>query len=299
MVVIMQQLTTRGILLKRQMLTAAHDESTAWTGLGSALLVLWRQTRIAASVLGTLLITVYLIGIAVLHVSTPSLFGLQVFERPDGTNISTTIGMPVITGDIPVYGTPSLPFLYLTISFPSIEPFATSFWSGFASYLSADIGSMIGIQNGTLYDVLDDNNGTGNVAVGANSFNVTCGYIPNTTVAGTRSKSRTTWQAIMNYNGIESNVSLGLTGEEVILPATHHVTVFLEAPNVLGHVRNMSYELWAEGAPFPLNAYNGQLVRNQQYKADSNISLIVSNLGSQYDLLRHRTRQYHGLPWQR
>jgi hypothetical protein len=80
MVVIMQQLTTRGILVKRQMLTTTHDECTAWTGLGSALLVLWRQTHIAASVVGTLLIAIYLIGISVLHVSTPSLFSLEVFE---------------------------------------------------------------------------------------------------------------------------------------------------------------------------------------------------------------------------
>ena len=79
LVVITQKLATQGMLLKPQTLTATHDESVAWSGLGSALLVLLKQTRIPASVLGTLLIAIYLIGISVLHISTPSLFNLQVF----------------------------------------------------------------------------------------------------------------------------------------------------------------------------------------------------------------------------
>ena len=95
LVVITQQLATQGSLFKYQTLTATHDDSTAWTGLGSALLVLRQQKNIAASVVGTLLVTIYLIGISILHISTPSLFNLQVFEQPNKSNISTRIGMPV------------------------------------------------------------------------------------------------------------------------------------------------------------------------------------------------------------
>ena len=47
-----------------------------------------------------------------------------------------------------------------------------------------DLDNIIGVQNGTLYDILDVNNSTGNVAVGATSFNVTCGSLPNITVTG-------------------------------------------------------------------------------------------------------------------
>jgi hypothetical protein len=96
LVVATQRLALYGILLRRQTLTATHDESTAWVGLGSALLVLWKQTHIAASVVGTSLITIYLVGISVLHISTPSLFNLQVFDQPNSTMISTRIGMPEI-----------------------------------------------------------------------------------------------------------------------------------------------------------------------------------------------------------
>lgn len=96
LLLITQRLAMKGILHKYQTLTATHDQFAAWTGLGSALSVLWSQTRIAASVIGTLSITIYLVGISVLHISTPSLFNLQVFNNPNGTTIPTQIGMPQI-----------------------------------------------------------------------------------------------------------------------------------------------------------------------------------------------------------
>jgi len=47
-----------------------------------------------------------------------------------------------------------------------------------------DPSNTIGVQNGTLFDVLGANNGTGTVAVGARSFNVSCGLVSNITVLG-------------------------------------------------------------------------------------------------------------------
>jgi hypothetical protein len=97
LVLVTQQLTIQGICLKQQMLTATHDELAAWTGLGSALSVLWRQTHIAASAVGTLSIATYLIGISILHISTPSLLNFQAFSRPNRTTIPTRIAMPTIS----------------------------------------------------------------------------------------------------------------------------------------------------------------------------------------------------------
>lgn len=37
----------------------------------------------------------------------------------------------------------------------------------------------LGLENGTLYGVLEDNGGIGNVTVNAITFNVTCGYVRN------------------------------------------------------------------------------------------------------------------------
>jgi len=47
--------------------------------------------------------------------------------------------------------------------------------------------NIVGVQHRTLYDILDDNNGIGNVAVSAASFNVTCRSIPNLAVTGNSS----------------------------------------------------------------------------------------------------------------
>jgi hypothetical protein len=95
LVVTTQKVAIHGILLRYQTLTATHDESTAWIGIGSVLLILWKQTRIVASVVGPSLVAIDLVAISVLHISTPSIFNLQVFEQHNGT-ISTRIGMPKI-----------------------------------------------------------------------------------------------------------------------------------------------------------------------------------------------------------
>jgi hypothetical protein len=66
------------------------------------------------------------------------------------------------------------------------------------SYLAyVDPSNTIGVQNGTLFDVLGVNNGTGTVAVGATSFNVSCGLVSNTTVLG----NGTTWTATLYVDG--------------------------------------------------------------------------------------------------
>jgi hypothetical protein len=99
LVLVTQQLSVQGIFLKRQTITATHDEMTAWSGLGTALTVLWRQTQFTASVIGTLLIVIYFIGMSILHVSTPSLFNFQPFPRPNRTKVLTQKAMPQIRED--------------------------------------------------------------------------------------------------------------------------------------------------------------------------------------------------------
>jgi hypothetical protein len=68
-----------------------------------------------------------------------------------------------------------------------------------------DPSNTIGVQNGTLFDVLGANNGTGTVAVGATSYNVSCGLVSNTTVL----KNGTTWTATFYVDGIQMRFQLG------------------------------------------------------------------------------------------
>ncbi|KAK0204404.1 hypothetical protein DFS33DRAFT_1382291 [Desarmillaria ectypa] len=168
MIFISQQLATRRNLHARQTLTATHDNMSAWTGLGAALLSLWRQTTVAASIVGTLFVTAYFVFAAVLHITTPAIFSVQPFNMSRHATISTTLGPPNISIN------------NLGSSNPS------SFWQDSTPvipYLShSDRISKIGLENGTLYDVLENNNGDGDVFVNALTFNVTCGYVDGTSV---------------------------------------------------------------------------------------------------------------------
>ncbi|KAK0204400.1 hypothetical protein DFS33DRAFT_1423374 [Desarmillaria ectypa] len=168
LVFVSQQLATRRNVRARQTLTATHDNISAWTGLGAALLALWRQTFIAASVIGALCVAAYFVFAAVLHITTPAIFSLQPFNTTRHATISTTLGTPNISVKNPGSSNPSSFFLDSTPVIP---------------YLSnSDRISKIGLENGTLYDVLSDNPGQGDVHVNAVAFNVSCGYVDGASV---------------------------------------------------------------------------------------------------------------------
>ena len=63
-----QRLALRNDLNTRQTLTAVHDRSRAWLGLGSALSSLWDQAW------GVFCIIIYLMSIFALHISIRGLF---------------------------------------------------------------------------------------------------------------------------------------------------------------------------------------------------------------------------------
>ena len=118
-----------------------------------------------------------------------------------------------------------------------MDPFA--FWSTITPLLPflgrAEPNNTIGVRDGTLYDILDDNNGIGNVTVGAKSFNATCGYLPNTharnvtTIAG-----KQVWNIISSYNNFVFQDIIDGQGKKIIILAIHYSTNKLAAPNVLG-----------------------------------------------------------------
>ncbi|KAJ7242139.1 hypothetical protein B0H12DRAFT_1236803 [Mycena haematopus] len=74
LVLLTQRLALRNDLNTRQTLTAVHDKTAAWLGLGSALSSLWQQTKIRAATWGVTCITLYLLCVFTLHVSIQALF---------------------------------------------------------------------------------------------------------------------------------------------------------------------------------------------------------------------------------
>ena len=73
MIATTQQLAIRINLARKQFVTTTHDVAFAWSGLGAAVMSLWRQHTLAASVWQVLTITVYLGSIAILHITIPTL----------------------------------------------------------------------------------------------------------------------------------------------------------------------------------------------------------------------------------
>ncbi|KAJ7457691.1 hypothetical protein FB451DRAFT_1183013 [Mycena latifolia] len=162
-------LSIRRRLQMEQPLTAIHDSAAAWSGLGSAVLRIWHQKALPASVIGVLSALLYLGNILVLHITTPALFSVETF------NSSRLV--PVGTHGLPAYN-------WSTYNLSNHDDLMNA-GSNLSDYVLDSILSFqstvwstqsLGLSGGTLYDVLDINSGVGNVSVDATGFNITCGY---------------------------------------------------------------------------------------------------------------------------
>ncbi|KAJ7461339.1 hypothetical protein B0H11DRAFT_2312814 [Mycena galericulata] len=167
LVFVTQTLSTRRNLRMKQTLTATHDTAAAWAGIGSAVAHMWHQKAVPSSVVGVLSAFLYLGNILVLHITTPALFSAVAFNSSQSAKI----------------GTESLPAFNYSGYSPSN---ASSIFFDVADYASRTLtvlpsilGSTenLGLHFGTLYDILDDNSGTGDVTTNATGFNITCGYL--------------------------------------------------------------------------------------------------------------------------
>ncbi|KAJ7796296.1 hypothetical protein B0H13DRAFT_1934641 [Mycena leptocephala] len=128
-----------------------HDNAAAWSGLGSAVLHIWHQRTVVASREGVLLAALYLGNIAILHITMPNVLLLQ---------------------SVPAYR--------------SVLVETQVFWGG-GFFVEGSLGlvplmlgnaSREGLRDGTLYEVLGANAGTGNATVNATGFNITCHSLP-------------------------------------------------------------------------------------------------------------------------
>jgi hypothetical protein len=78
-----------------QTLTAAHDNVSSWGGLGSALVSVYRQISIPASITGTLSVAGYLACVSSFHITTPALFSMAGFNMSVPLPVQT-LGLPQI-----------------------------------------------------------------------------------------------------------------------------------------------------------------------------------------------------------
>jgi hypothetical protein len=90
-------------------------------------------------------------------------------------------------------------------------------WSGYAASILPELqleqSPTVGMYGGTLYDILPENTGIGNVTVNTTTMDVSCGLLPKVTVAG--NKNNTTWKINSSYDGINSSIAVPSIGETV------------------------------------------------------------------------------------
>ncbi|KAJ7187469.1 hypothetical protein GGX14DRAFT_485502 [Mycena pura] len=145
-------------------LTAVHDNISAWAGLGSALATLFNQMSVPASILGILSIVGYLGCISALHVSIPAILSVDAF------NASASVAIPASTSGMPEYANSSV--IHAIHNYMITFPMEFLPWRGIF-----DDSQMLGLSNGSLYEVLDSTiPGNDKAQVSGIGFNITCGY---------------------------------------------------------------------------------------------------------------------------
>ncbi|KAJ7810881.1 hypothetical protein B0H14DRAFT_3756324 [Mycena olivaceomarginata] len=178
------KLSMRRSLVTAQPLTATHDSTAAWAGIGSAFIQLWHQKAVRASITGIISVSLYLGTILVLHITTPGLFSLETFNS---TSISVVLteGLPAM--NMSVYnGTTDEDLHDYFIRLP-----AQNYIAGSLYYLPYVDGSTnIGLTGGTLYDVPQTNAAVGPITVEATGFNVTCMCLEDLTADFARENSQ-------------------------------------------------------------------------------------------------------------
>ncbi|KAJ6533520.1 hypothetical protein B0H19DRAFT_1080932 [Mycena capillaripes] len=183
-------------------LTAMHDITSAWAGIGSALATLYSQMSLAGSVVGTLSVVGYLGGISILHVTTPSLLSIETFNQSVPLNVQT-LGSPQFNASDASDDDSTYAWLVKT--------------SGFVPWIgNLDESQTLGLFNGSIYDVLQDVFPAGKPAqVTAVGYNITCGYLEgvNTDVK-TDKEGIATWNISFPQSG--TLVHLLSTGPNVI-----------------------------------------------------------------------------------
>ncbi|KAJ7662606.1 hypothetical protein DFH06DRAFT_1190436 [Mycena polygramma] len=184
-VFVTQTISVRRLLQADQTLTAIHDSTAAWAGIGSAVFHLWHQTRVRGSLMGVLSIFLSLGSVLILHVSTPALFAVQTFDSPRLSYVSTT-SLPGYNDAQWMYGKiqpadrggvdgsaidgKTFPGDYAAGSLVSLPPIANG------------SRKSLGLSGSTYFDVLDANVGVGNGTVSATGFNISCKYPPSANI---------------------------------------------------------------------------------------------------------------------
>ena len=146
---------------KGQKLTAVHDISGAWNGIGAAINTLWQQTKIVSAPSTILLTLAYLGCISGLHIVSSSVVQFEAFNNTVTSLVPSTLAWP----------SPSVNLSALT--WATISPLLT-LWSL--------LSTAKGLSGSTLYDVPSSGYTYTGAVVHATTLTADCGLLSNLSV---------------------------------------------------------------------------------------------------------------------
>lgn len=144
--------------MRKQALTSVHDLSQAWTGIGSALVGSWQQTKVAASLRTMLAITTYYLCVSALHVTSTTVIQFEVFPSGMNKTMQSALAWPASSTNT-TYNWDSLSPIIPLDQLPSL--------------------SSKGLTNNTVYDIPSVDSASVNATVNATTINANCGLLSN------------------------------------------------------------------------------------------------------------------------
>jgi len=194
LVTLTQRLGLLRALHRRQSLTTLSDASSAWSGLGSALVSLWNNTHMPAGVVSSTIITAYLGCALVLHVVSSSIMSMAPTGYQTVQNVSAPIwvmrGWPVnLSKESAKY------FDWTTLV-------GATFKHDGMPYLEVP-----GLDGTTVYDTVDTSEWAGTIQLNATTVDFKCGLVPSANMTLTTKAST---ENILFWNGYASNSSLSV-----------------------------------------------------------------------------------------
>ncbi|KIJ06362.1 hypothetical protein PAXINDRAFT_20446 [Paxillus involutus ATCC 200175] len=163
LVFITQRLALSGFVARRQYLTAIHDVSGAWPGIGAAIIAVWKQTRVASSTWMTMAVMIYLGCVSVLHIASSTVMQFTAFNSTITTPVQSSVAWPN-----PSVNLTGLDWGAAVSAFPSMN-------------VLSDL-STYGLSNNTLYDTLTTANALFvDATVNTTSLQASCGLLSNLT----------------------------------------------------------------------------------------------------------------------
>jgi hypothetical protein len=169
-------------MVQRQKLTAIHDISGAWNGIGAAISALWQQTKVTSSLSALLLVLIYLSCLSGLHIISSSVIQFEAFDNNIAYVVPSSLAWTSSSVNLS------------TIHWASISPLM-AVWPL--------LPTAKGLSGSTLYDVPSPGYAYTEAVVDATTISAECGLLSNFSAG--------TWNSTLEIYTVDVN-GLGEVG---------------------------------------------------------------------------------------